>query len=569
MALPLPRTGNALSLPAGEDPLHYLSFADFNAVLDALAGTSVTGSPIGLDPALVTATGSTTARALRDVAADVNAAADQVRGLTSRIQIPERLNYPPVTSGTLAQDFRSGTFTADTNNQTTGLTITRDATRGAAKISWTSAANGQQGGLKATGSWDFSASTLFALDLGVDAGEQFTRVSVYLAFDVSGFTNYAWLDLPSGNWPKPARFTIPWLRSAMAVVGTPAWNAVRRIEIRLYHQATNAGADTFYLYGFWSGVAAKTKVLIQFDDGVSSQYTEAFSRMSAAGMVGSLNVNGSTINTASHLTLSQLSTVYAAGWDIANHTWDHIKMAQMFTGTYGPTQTAGVATASVPAAESHGLLANGSFTLTDCDSPGWNGVWTVATVTNPQTFTFAVPAGLEPNAGSRCAMRPPGVTLDAVRQSVQLQKEWMITNGFTRALAHMAYPYGYSDSATRSILRDEKGFKTGRGVSSWPLGTNDYSVSRLTGIDQSLAFELPVVPIASPTTAAAVLALVDTAIAKGNDVILLGHNITSGAPTAGYDITTTEFQSLIDGLVTRRDAGSVEVVTVSDWYGRL
>lgn len=68
-------------------------------------------------------------------------------------------------------------------------------------------------------------------------------------------------------------------------------------------------------------------VLITFDDGKASDYTEAFAYMQAKGMAGTSYVNSSTINTAGYLTESQLIEMDAAGWDIGSHTALHSQLA--------------------------------------------------------------------------------------------------------------------------------------------------------------------------------------------------------------------------------------------------
>lgn len=70
-------------------------------------------------------------------------------------------------------------------------------------------------------------------------------------------------------------------------------------------------------------------ILLTFDDGRTSTYTEAFSYMQTKGMVGTAYITTNWPNTASYVTWSQLQTMNAAGWSIANHTVDHASLASL------------------------------------------------------------------------------------------------------------------------------------------------------------------------------------------------------------------------------------------------
>jgi peptidoglycan/xylan/chitin deacetylase (PgdA/CDA1 family) len=70
-------------------------------------------------------------------------------------------------------------------------------------------------------------------------------------------------------------------------------------------------------------------ILITFDDGYTSHYTQAFSYMNARNLKGTLYINTDTIDTAGFMTTAQLTTINAAGWDIANHTSDHTDLTTL------------------------------------------------------------------------------------------------------------------------------------------------------------------------------------------------------------------------------------------------
>jgi peptidoglycan/xylan/chitin deacetylase (PgdA/CDA1 family) len=466
--------------------------------------------------------------------------------------------------GVLAQDFSSGTFSVATNPTATGATATEDD-RGAQKITWASATASQFGGVKALGTWDFSTSDLFALDVGFDTAETKTYFQIFLCFDTgTTFTNYA--VSPTfllSNQIKPPRFTLPFLKSAMTVTGTPAWSAVRRIEIRYYRSpdAITAAANTAYVYGFWSHLAARTKVILTFDDGARNQYLNIFPIMQAAGLRGTVYVNGATVGGGSQITLAHLKEMQAAGWDIGCHTWAHTYLSQWFATL---TRSGTVATAVLPSTEPHGFIVGSIAKIRGADEAGWNGDVTVTGVPNAYTFTYTVSSALENSATGRVHMINASTPARS-RSALRLNAEWLTANGFARNGLHHAYPAGYFDDVAIGILQD-LGYKTGRGTHSWPFGNAEESISSHTGLFNK--YELPSLSIGDPTTPASILAKVDIAVSKGTSLFLNGHDVQPTAASS-YTMTTANFQALIDGLKARRDAGQIDVVTVSEWFNRL
>lgn len=72
-------------------------------------------------------------------------------------------------------------------------------------------------------------------------------------------------------------------------------------------------------------------ILFTFDDGLVSTYAEAFPVLDAAGIMGTVYINSSTIGTDGYLTEEQLIDLDAAGWDVGNHTATHQKLGLLAT----------------------------------------------------------------------------------------------------------------------------------------------------------------------------------------------------------------------------------------------
>lgn len=64
----------------------------------------------------------------------------------------------------------------------------------------------------------------------------------------------------------------------------------------------------------------KPAVVITFDDGRASLYTEAFAYMNALGIKGTGYIISGSVNSANYVTTAQVVEMDAAGWDMANHT---------------------------------------------------------------------------------------------------------------------------------------------------------------------------------------------------------------------------------------------------------
>ena len=64
-------------------------------------------------------------------------------------------------------------------------------------------------------------------------------------------------------------------------------------------------------------------VVVTFDDALTTEYTEGFTYMHSLGLKGTIYVITSKIDVAGYMTADQLAEVYAAGWDLGNHTHEH------------------------------------------------------------------------------------------------------------------------------------------------------------------------------------------------------------------------------------------------------
>lgn len=92
-----------------------------------------------------------------------------------------------------------------------------------------------------------------------------------------------------------------------------------RIRINAY-----PGVQTVtYFDDFRVNDAGRAKVLVGFDDGWDTAYTEGMQYMRERGIVGTLYLTKNLMGAYRHLTLFQINEMYDSGWDIANHSASH------------------------------------------------------------------------------------------------------------------------------------------------------------------------------------------------------------------------------------------------------
>lgn len=73
-------------------------------------------------------------------------------------------------------------------------------------------------------------------------------------------------------------------------------------------------------------------VMITFDDGGATQYSEGYVYMNSAGLKGTLYAVTDLVDDTGYVTTANLTTMYNAGWDIGNHTSDHTDLTSLSQG---------------------------------------------------------------------------------------------------------------------------------------------------------------------------------------------------------------------------------------------
>jgi peptidoglycan/xylan/chitin deacetylase (PgdA/CDA1 family) len=66
-----------------------------------------------------------------------------------------------------------------------------------------------------------------------------------------------------------------------------------------------------------------------FDDGRQTAYDPGYTYMTSQGLAGTAYIVPTLIGRPGFMTLSELEKMNASGWDIANHTYDHVDLANL------------------------------------------------------------------------------------------------------------------------------------------------------------------------------------------------------------------------------------------------
>lgn len=109
--------------------------------------------------------------------------------------------------------------------------------------------------------------------------------------------------------------------------GSPDWANITQIRLRCLSKADETASIIVddLRYGYYS----RPKVIITFDDGNASDYLKAFAYMEPLELKGVLFVSGENVGLLNQITLVQMQEMYAAGWDMGNHSYSHVDLTTL------------------------------------------------------------------------------------------------------------------------------------------------------------------------------------------------------------------------------------------------
>jgi peptidoglycan/xylan/chitin deacetylase (PgdA/CDA1 family) len=128
--------------------------------------------------------------------------------------------------------------------------------------------------------------------------------------------SYLWQVYPSGLKKGWNLFTLT--QSNFTGSGTPSWSQMQYMRIQVVAAASKQPSVSFD--DLRCGVVSQPVVLLSFKNGTAGQFANAYPVLSAAGFAGTAFIDSGDVGKTGQMTLAQLQTIYAAGWDVGNHS---------------------------------------------------------------------------------------------------------------------------------------------------------------------------------------------------------------------------------------------------------
>lgn len=304
--------------------------------------------------------------------------------------------------------------------------------------------------------------------------------------------------------------------------------------------------------------AGRPIIILTFDDIRPEQETVAYPLMAARGFKGSLYVPTSLVDQADRLTLTQLRTLDAAGWDMAlDGTNDDTSMTTRADPAACVTEIQAmqawlVSNGLNPRAKDHICYPNGTRLVAGTEVQKSAGIVTNGTTTVTMTDTSSLLGGSVMQFTGNPALVQSGTMIVSVDSGTQITLDKTVGAGLTTFKAtNVSGPFQTGKLATALA---NAGIKSARGVN------NGVTYSRF-GPGYGRALNMPG-NSGSAGVATDLLAYVDQAILRGSTAIFYFHAVTDAG--GGLNITVAEFTAFLDGLVSR--INDISVMTLSQWW---
>ena len=229
-------------------------------------------------------------------------------------------------------------------------------------------------------------------------------------------TGWNFLSIPRGGWTAN---------------GDEVWsNTMVRLKLRVWVPADrtlNINFDSLYY-----GIYARPKVLITFDDGWTSAYTQGYAYMNPRGLKATYYIISNSLAAGSdsadgYMSLASAQAMYAKGNDIGNHTTDHSTLTTLSEADFN-TKVGGCSTYLVnngmPRAAYYLAYVGGSYDATVITRAQSNNITHGRTIV---TGTMPIIKGVVNHYLHKCYNISNTTTLDDVKGYISTA----ITNGET------------------------------------------------------------------------------------------------------------------------------------------
>lgn len=109
-------------------------------------------------------------------------------------------------------------------------------------------------------------------------------------------------------------------------IGSPAITNTF-VRLRCLVRVPVGVTGTFYVGPIHTNWYSRPQVVVTFDDGWATDYTEAYAYMQDYGLVGSSAISGGNPLITTPLSTAQIQEMSAAGWSFHNHTYTHTNLS--------------------------------------------------------------------------------------------------------------------------------------------------------------------------------------------------------------------------------------------------
>lgn len=153
--------------------------------------------------------------------------------------------------------------------------------------------------------------------------------SIDILLDPTGnWTSYFATSIPSGRlktgWNTITLNTLDLNKLGSPQPVTSDLASVKKVRVKVVPVAGQLATANFDRFLYYDNGLTKGAVMFTFDDGHETVYTQAKPMMDEHGLSGTAFVITDTIGNAGKMTLDNLKTLQALGWDISSHTVNHL-----------------------------------------------------------------------------------------------------------------------------------------------------------------------------------------------------------------------------------------------------